>query len=338
MEEISFREVFEKTCYKASVGDMICRTDEALRDRSSMVKAVFSDPLRAFIGRLLKREESSPDEQAKYVCISFLRSAMYLGKPVLLVEAYMAAPFLEPPLLSCELDVAWMFPCWEEYQRDIREKIRQHALGKYIREPELKSYDSKAVSEMLRYFALYLRYLARELESHCEWEKLEQKEDFMLSYGEYMGWQFPLCVIRGEIDPFLCNENEEMTFRRFRKMHYKDKEFSGLIMDDCLFRGCTFVNTTFKGTKLRGVRFIDCVFEDCRFQEAELAGSSILSCRMKNTVFHGCSLLAGLYRQKETGLFYPAATFRWSLLESVRWEETPTEDFLFVDCQIFDET
>ena len=92
-----------------------------------------------------------------------------------------------------------------------------------------------------------------------------------------MGWQFPLSVIRGEIAPFLCDGKEEMTFRKFLHMHYKDKEFPGLVMDDCLFRGCTFVNTTFKRTKLRGVRFIECVYEDCCFQEAELEGSSILS-------------------------------------------------------------
>lgn len=338
MEEINFREVFERTCYKDSVGDMICRTDRALRDRYPMVKTVFLDPLQVFIGQVLGHERSNPEEQMKYVCISFLRSAMYLGKPVLLVEAYTRAPFLEPPLLLCELDAAWMFPCWEEYQKDIRKRIRQQTLGRYIREPELKSYDSKAVSEMLRYFALYFRYMARELESHPQWKELERKEDFMLSYGEYMGWQFPLCAIRGEIDPFLCDEKEDMTFRRFQGMHYKDKEFSDFIMDDCLFRDCTFVNTTFKGTKLRSVRFINCVFEDCFFQEVELEGSSILSCRIKNTFFRGCSLLAGLYRQKEAEFFYPAATFRWSLLEAVRWEGTQTEDLLFVDCQIFDAT
>lgn len=338
MEGSNYREVFGKNCYETSVCNMIHRTDEALCNQDSIAKATFLDPLRAFIGRLLKYQESNPDEQAKYVCISFLRSAMYLGKLVLLVEAYMAAPFLEPPLLSCEMDAAWLFPCWEDYQKDIKEKIRQQALGRYIREPELKSYDSKAISVMLRYFALYLRYLVREMESYAEWAGLEQRKEFMLSYGEYMDWQFPLCVIRGEIDPFLCDGKEEMTFRRFRNMHYKDKEFPDFIMDDCLFQGCAFVNTTFKGTKLRGVRFIDCIFEGCCFQEAELAGSSILSSRMKNTVFHGCSLLAGLYKQKKALLSYPAVTFRWSLLEAVRWEETPTEDSLFVHCQIFDET
>lgn len=74
------------------------------------------------------------------------------------------------------------------------------------------------------------------------------------------------------MDLFLCDEKEDLTFRRFQGMHYVNKEFGPRELDDCVFRDCTFQNADFTGTKLRNVRFIQCVFEDCRFEDVELMG------------------------------------------------------------------
>ncbi|MCH5343809.1 MAG: pentapeptide repeat-containing protein [Acetatifactor sp.] len=338
METINFKELFEKNCYEVSVGDLLLQTGEVLREKSNLVMEMFVEPLQGFFNLLLDYQKRKLDEPVRQVCISFLRSAMYLGNPVLLVEAYTNTPFLVKPVMSCELNAAWMFPCWEKYQEKMEERIRQQALGRYVREPERKSYDSKAVSAVLGYLVIYLKYMVRQLEQYPEWKELEQTKDFTISYGEYMDWQLTLNQIRDEIDPFLCSEKEDMHFRKFEKQCYEEKTFPDWIMDDSIFRECTFRKVTFRGTRFRMTRFFDCIFEDCHFQEVEMGGSSILSSRVKNTGFENCRLLDGFYRQGKAKVLYPPVVFRWSLLESVHWEETPIEEKCFVDCQIFDET
>lgn len=338
MEEVNFREIFEKDCFEPSVSALMQRTGEALSGIASQVSAAFADPLCSFIGSVLEYCKGNPGLSLKRVTLSFMRTSLYLDQPTLLAEAYEGVPFMAAPIMSCRLDAAWMFRCWEEYHEEVSKKIRERAVGRYVRKPELKAYDSRAVTILLCYLAPYLKYMVRELERRPEWEELERIKDFTVSYGEYMDWQFPLCVVREEIDPFLCDEGEDMTFRRFRNMCYREKAFGDLDMDDCVFQGCTFEKVEFEGTKLRGVRFMDCVFEDCRFHEVELAGSSILSSRIRRAVFDGCSFLAGFYRKGQGKIPFPAVSFRWSLLESVRMEGTPTEAGMFADCQIFEET
>lgn len=338
MESQNFKEIFEKTCFQISVGELIKQTGEILQENPNLAMDNFVEPLHGFLSLLLEEQKCRQELQIKHVCISFLRSAMYVGSPVLFVEAYQNIPFLEKPVLTQELDAAWIFPCWKQYRRNMEERIRQQSLGRYVREPERKSYDSRAVSVMLRYLALYLKYMARQLEYYPEWKELEQTKDFIVSYGEYMDWQFPLIRIREEMDPFLWDDKEEMTFRKFQSMVYENKEFPDWTMDDCVFQECTFRNTTFEGTRFRTVRFLDCIFEDCRFQGVEFGGSSVSSSHVKNTTFQSCRFLDGFYQQGKSSVFYPACTFRWSLLESVHWEETPRAETMFVDCQVFDET
>lgn len=337
MEAAYFKELFEKNCYQDAVGNLLRQTDKAIRENQEMVMEMFIEPLHEFLGKLLKVLKPDPEAEVKYICISFLRSAMYTGAPVLLVEAYRNLPFLEEPILARELDATWIVACWEQYHHDLEQNIRQQSLGRYVREPERKSYDSRAISLMLVYLTVYLKYTVRELETYPEWQELERMKNLTLSYGEYMDWQFPLLRIHEEIDPFLWDD-KEMSFRKFRNRVYEEKTFQDWIMDDCVFRECIFRRTAFEGTRFRAARFLDCIFEDCRFQGVEFGGTSILSCRVKNTVFRNCGFLEGLYQQGETKVFYPACTFRWSLLESVHWKQTPTNETVFADCQIFGET
>lgn len=337
MESTDFKDIFEKDCFQAAVGEMLRQTDKVIQGELELVMEKFVEPLHEFLGKLLETLEPDPEASVKYICISFLRSAMYVGEPVLLVEAYRDIPFLEDPILVREMDGSWFFPCWEQYRQNLEQSIRQQSLGRYVREPERKSYDSKAISFMLVYLTVCLKYMVRKLETYPEWQGFERMKEFTLSYGEYMDWQFPLLRIREEIDPFLWDDRE-MSFRKFQNRIYEEKAFQDWIMDDCVFRECTFRHTVFEGTQFRSTRFFDCIFEDCHFREVEFGGSSILSCRVKNTVFEDCRFLGGLYQQGETKVFYPACTFRWSLLESVHWIQTPTNEAVFADCQIFDET
>lgn len=337
MDEINFREVFNETCYRPAVETMLTHTSSVISNHPTASKA-FLDSLEAFIGCVLAHQEKGDIPLVRWISLSFLRTSMQLERPVFMVEAYEQIPFVVKPVMGCEIDASWMFPCWKEFQENMQEGIRQQLLGRYVRKPELKSYESQAVTVMLSFFILFMKYAIRDLESRPVWMKMEETKNFTISYGEYLDWQLPVSRIRESIDLFQCEEKEELTYRRFQNLYYEEKQFDARIMDDCVFRGCTFHKVHFQGTRLRNVRFVDCVFEDCQFENVELMGSSVLSSRLKNVVFKKCKVLTGFYREEQNSIFYISLAFKWSLLEDVKWKETEMADSMYVDCQLFQVT
>lgn len=329
MEDINFREVFRETCYIPALRSLSeTFTAGLIRDMERATEA-FLSPLEAFLGLFLEHRERGNIPAAGRLCLSFLRTSMRQGKPVLLAEVYETLPFLEKPLMSCELSGEWMFPGWEVFREELDENTRQQSLGRYVRSPERRSYEAEAVSILLRQLAIAMKYMLRGLEYKSIWNRLSAVEGFTVSCGEYMDWQLPLLEIKGDVDLFLCDDGTDLAFRRFKGLHYENKQFGPRELDDCVFRDCVFQKTDFKGTKLRNVRFIQCVFEDCVLEGAELMGSSFLSGRLRRVSFKGCHLMPW-------APYYVPATFKWSLLEAVNWTETEIRDDMFVDCQQFD--
>lgn len=336
MEAVNFRDLFKTNCYKPTLEKLIGDISNDFSQSTEVVVKSFLDPLDAFLQVVIEHQKKGIIEPVKRVCISLLRTSLYLQKPVLLVEAYEEIPFVVKPVMSCELNAAWMFSHWTAFQEKLQESTQQQSLGRYVRKPELKSYESKAAASLLRFFTLYLKYAVRELENRRIYSSLKEIDNFTISFGEYMDWQIPLIMWRQNLDVFLCEENDDLTFRNFHKLFYENKQFPARDMDDCVFSDCVFRNTVFQGTKLRNVRFTDCTFEDCKFEEAELMGSSILSSRLKKVVFQKCRILGGFHKDGLKTFLYPNGKFKWSLLEEIQWIDTDTTDEIYVDCQLFD--
>lgn len=336
MEAVNFREVFKKNCYIPALEMLVDKISKDFGQSVDEVVKKFLDPLDAFLQMMAEHQRKGKISSVKRLCISFLRTSMYLEKPLLLVEAYEDLPFVVRPVMACEIDATWMFSHWTAFQESMRESTRQQSLSRYVRKPEMRSYESQAISAILRYFAACLKYAVRVLERRSIWETLGKLDDFTISFGEYLDWQLPLLELKKEIDIFLCEEKEDLSSRRFQGLYYEDKQFPERDMDDCVFQSCSFRNTVFQGTKLRNVRFIECTFEDCRFDGVELMGSSIISSRLKKVAFQKCKILGGFHRDEQKAFPYPNGKFKWSLLEEIRWLDTDITDAIFVGCQLFD--
>ncbi|MGN0161107.1 MAG: pentapeptide repeat-containing protein [Lachnospiraceae bacterium] len=338
MEAVNFREQFYKECYVPSLQAMVEKISGQIGNREDVVLTEFVKPLRGFISRVLEHQEKEHIPAVKHICISFLRTSVYLQKPVLLVEAYEEIPFLEKPVMSCELDAAWLLEGFKDFTDGMKARREEQILGRYVRNPEIKSYHSRAVSAMLRYYVIFLKPVLRTLELERTWNGIGTTDDFVISFGEYLDWQVPLIVFKKPIDIFLCDEKEDLTFRRFHEIYYEGKTLESLQLDDCVFENCVFRNTFFSKDKIRNVRFIECVFEECRFCNAWLSGSSFLSCRMQNVEFENCKILDEFSVSEKETMFYSTVEFKWSLMEKIRFINTKTRENIYVDCQLFDVT
>lgn len=328
MDETNFRDLFRETCYTPALRNLTETFAARLSGDMGQATQALLIPLERFLERLLEHRERGSIPAVGRVSLSFLRTSLRQDSPMLLAEAYENLPFLEKPIMEREMSGEWMLPGWDAFRQELDENIRLQSLGRYVRPPELRSYEAEALSILLRMLAMPMKYMLWGLEYREIWDRLSAMEGLTISYGEYMDWQFPLMELKGEVDLFLCEDGEDLTFRRFRGMHYEDKQFGMRELDDCVFRECTFQKADFTGTKLRNARFIQCVFEDCRFEGAELTGSSFLSSRLRGVRFQECRLTP-------QAPYYSPARFKWSLLETVDWQETETTDDMFVDCQRF---
>lgn len=319
MKADEYREEFQSKCFKPALENMLAGTAESLTKNAEEICPMLVKPIAHFLEQVLRLKKEGKIEKAACISLSFLRTSMCEGKPVILAEAYEGIPFLSASEYSKEISVDWMFPCWKEYQEEIEDRTKKEILGRYIRTPELRSYESQAVSTVLRFLLFYLKYMIRNLEEEAVWEKLSQNSELMISFGEYMDWQLPIAAVRPEIDLFLCDKEEDLTFREFREMYYRDKLFEDWVLDDCVFIKCTFYRVTFRGTCLRNTRFLECRFEECWFEDVQLMGTSILSSHLHKVDFVRCSMMSGWQEAAGYMQLFAAGKLIGSKLHQVQW-------------------
>lgn len=335
METEKYQDQFQRACFKPALEELLRQTGENLgRDTERIIPQVIK-PVARLMDRTWKLlSEDGQTGRPVWISLSFLRISLRHGKPVLLAETYHEMPFLMPPLLSWEIPAEWMFPAFRDYQEDIARRVQEEVLGHRIRKPELRSHESEAVSAILRYLFFYMKYAVRNIEEEEVWELFGKETDLTISFGEYMDWQLPIAAARPEIDLFLCDRGTDLTFRRFKGLHYEGNDFADWILDDCVFEQCTFRKMSFKGTKFRNTRFMGCTFEACRFEGVSLMGASVLNCLFGRTEFAGCSFAEGWQKEDGKTLYYAMGSFRRCIMDGVQWENTETADNMFTDCRI----
>ena len=113
MEEINFREVFRENCYIPALRKLEETFSAGLTGDMERATEAFLSPLEAFLGLYLEHRDRGSVPPAGRLCLSFLRTSLCQGKPVLLAEVYETLPFLEKPVMGCELGAEWMLPGWD---------------------------------------------------------------------------------------------------------------------------------------------------------------------------------------------------------------------------------
>jgi len=194
--------------------------------------------------------------------------------------------------------VPWLLEGWEEFVQKLREEAGRQGMNAVIRPPYIKSHAWNGARLLLHFLANVVKYHLYGLEKIKSLQQLGKADDFFLSFGEYMDWQLPIWIAKKETDIFFCEKDTDLRFCRFNKAWYEGKTFGGLVLDDCGFQECTFLNCQFQNVSLRDVRFIGCTFQNCCFTGADIAGARFDGCRMENIQMQdtrtACSVMEGM--------------------------------------------
>lgn len=238
--------------------------------------------VEAFLTNLGFLQEKGKIGEIQTVCISFPYSLLACGEPCLLFEAYPGIPFLDDALVFREFPAPWLFPDWEQLLEKLHKEAGKQGMNAVIRKPFIRSHALKSARYILYFWSGLVKYHLDGIEKKEAFRSLKKADDFTISFGEYMDWQYPVWISRKETDIFFCEEGTDLRFCQFRKIWYEDKVFDTLVLDDCRFQECTFSNCSFAGVSLKDAKFQGCTFSNCSFYDTDLAGAGFDGCRLED--------------------------------------------------------
>lgn len=224
------------------------------------------------------------------ITISFMNTSLYLKRPVFRFGFYEEDVVWKNPILEHEMPADWLFHNWPydlETEKEVVE-VRQQ------------------IRPLLFYASAVFKYALAECFKFSNYGNLKKAEELYICFGEYKDWQFPIYIDKDEIDIFNNVDDEMLTFRRFDKKVYRNKEFNNLDLTSAKFTDCEFSHVTFHTTILNDSIFENCSFRDVTFEECKLYGAKHTECKFKQVEYRNIQFtledqtpqtLTGIYRE-----------------------------------------
>lgn len=305
----SYMEMFEETYYPLEFQKMALHTIREFDREQEKITEDIRDCLNRYMTDLVKRQEEERAAPVAEMIFSFLYTSLEQGNAGFRIDSYgEGGRVREETMLSGCLPAPWLDAYLEEMREGLNACIAENALGRYIFPAELEKLKLRALRSLLYYFSDRFRYVIQDALDKKMLARVRKAPAFVMEMGEYGDWQRPLFALLPEVDVFNCDENTALEFRRFAAVHYKNKSFRKLCMDNCRFTDCTFENSTIESCRMN-----DCIFDGCRFtdvtvRDTGMTGALFIRCDFLRCSFEEVSFLpenaAGMREYYEPAEFY----------------------------------
>lgn len=283
MERNYLKEFFE-TYYQTEREKFLDKiTEYMVQNRDVLIKEI-QDAFEKFAIAVGKGQEEYPS-MVECIQISLLRVSLYQENPMLRFDAYGEMGVLGLRLFSQNVPFQWLTGYWQEFKERLHNWVVEMKATRYISEARIKQMmlESIEMIENILYSMLkYPFYDAEQFESLSEVMKAER---FYISFGSYMDRQNILATDFAEIDIFLHEKNETLTYRKYKQKVYSKKEFKELELFHSQFEECQFINCVFQKANLRDVIFENCRFYQMEFQECQAEGMTINNSLLEDVTF-----------------------------------------------------
>lgn len=282
MERAEWEKQYREQCYLPVFREYI---EEMMQGQAENVRETdrkLGGCVEAFLTNLGFLQEKGKIGEIQTITISFPYALLACGEPCLLFEAYPGVPFLDDALVFREFPAPWLYPDWEQLLEKLHKETGKQGMNAVIRMPFIRSHALKSAKYILYFWSGLVKYHLHGIEKKEAYKNLKKADNFIISFGEYMDWQYPVWIARKETDIFFCEEGTDLRFCQFQKIWYEDKVFDTLVLDDCRFQECTFLNCRFAGVSLKDAAFTGCTFSGCSFQDTDLAGASFDGCKFED--------------------------------------------------------
>lgn len=334
MERAEWEKQYRERCYLPVFKEYIQKNMQRHVDHLKEINGKLNGCVEAFLANMVLLQEKGKLGEIQSVCISFPYTSLACGAPFLLFEGYPGAPFMDDALAFREFPAPWLFPDWEQLLEKLHEEAGKQGMNAVIRMPFIKSHALKSAGYILYIWAIFVKYHLCGIEEKEAFRKLKKAEDFSISFGEYMDWQYPIWISRKETDIFFCEKGTDLRFCQFRELWYEDKMFDALVLDECRFGACTFQGCRFNKTSFRDAIFEGCTFRNCSFADTDIAGAVFEGCKFEDVLMERTRTYF-LSREPD---YFPAARagteFRGCFLTRVSMKDSDFSEGYFYGCRM----
>lgn len=306
-------------------------TDIALRDMVAHITdggqaIILVDGVLDFIQELNLAQHEQNMEPIFCVSISFLRTALMLGKPACRIDAYgQDWTLYNRPIATKYIQCKWFLPIWLNLVADFQEILDGQAIKKYCNPLQAEQTAQKCVGPLICMMASLLKYRLADIKGNKELRKLIKGAEFKIEFGEYWDWKLTLFGEYPEVDIF-NTMGKRFPYRSFQSKLFESKSFSKYDLKGCTFQDCEFKNC----------KFSDCVLADCKFTNCRFSNVDMSMCLLAGAQFIN-STLEHMTLQRITAAFYgisPEDCNDW--YPPMLMSYTSLEQVVFISCFLSD--
>lgn len=297
--------------------------------------------IKAFIAFSGKFQKQVPLEFGE-IQIALLHTSVYLGKPQICISAYDYKGIYGNEILNVKFDAEWLFYGWEDYRRDIKNKIEEIHACNVIRDEAIRQMMHESMTYMVTMLYAVTKYLLMEYDRIEGYDEMILTDVFRLSVGSYRDWSRVLFIKRNEEDIFFREKKIPLQFCVFNEAVYSRKEFAKVNLNHTRFINCEFIQCNFKDVELNDTIFENCRIYQCSFDNAAFLGTTMRRVTMKkdsfkNVVWHCIPSFenqADVYKNAElTECILEYITFEKSDLRKIKHEKCIFKDINIYDCE-----
>ncbi|MDE6054725.1 MAG: pentapeptide repeat-containing protein [Lachnospiraceae bacterium] len=280
---------FEQEIYPGIFSCTAEETADAFDQERDRITKVWKGILRQYMEQLVSIQEEGKAPPVAEIDMSFLYTSLAEGHPKYRIDSYgEGGRVLGDSILTGYIPADWMAAGLENFTQRLSACAAEKSLRRYIRPAMIETLRLRAARSLLYYFALRFKYYIQDMLDLKILARVGKAPHFFIQIGEYMDWQKTIYAVRPSVDIFNCDRTEDLRFRSFPAVFYKDKvlkdlnlshssfkdsaftdsSIQGCTMTDCVFEGCTFENV-----KVDAVRMAGCIFADCIFRETVFTGT-----------------------------------------------------------------
>lgn len=256
-----------------------------VRNEAHMIEQ-WKSALNRYLDQIVQLQKNGLAEPVSEIIFSFLYTSLQDKSAKFRLDCYGEdGHVLGNSMLTDYVPADWLTVKLGELEERLTECVTNESLRRYIRPAEIDVLKLRAVRSLLYYFTMRFKYAIREIVDRKQLAKVVKSEAFAIQMGEYMDWQKTIFAILPEVDIFNCERSTVLQFRRFPAIHYKEKYFENLTLDQSRFLDCQFQDSQIVNCSMNDCLFDHCTFENVRVQDTQMKGCRFLKCTFKNTTF-----------------------------------------------------
>lgn len=281
-------QMFEQGIYPGIFAKAAEETISSFDQKKDKITEEWKGILKRYMEQLAGIQEEKKAPPVAEMNLSFLYTSLEEGHPRYRIDSYgEGGRVMEDSILTGYLPADWIAAGLDGLVGQLTARASEEGLRRYVRPAQIDTLRLRAVRSFLYYFALRFKYLIPDMLDLRLLARIAKAPHFLIQAGEYMDWQKTIYAVRPFVDIFNCDRSEDLRFRSFPAVSYRNKAFRDLDLSQSSFKDSVFADSSMEGCTMDDCMFDGCTFEHVKVDASRMAGCIFADCVFRQVVFSG---------------------------------------------------